>query len=237
MNVYPIYPIPTAMKKILPLSILFFLLFTFSNLAQSQNHSTVSVQAEGEVSVTADIILFQININRFKDTAQEAFSQHKEQESFLTSLLKEKGIDEQHITAQPINISPRRQSNRTGVETRQQVILTLEDITQFEEMQLALIENGFDNFSSRFSAKQLTDARDRALEKAVEEARRKAELIAQASGKQLGDIKSINYGSRTSQPVFRTMDVAMEVGTESLLQFEHSLSIKERVDIVYELID
>ncbi len=225
------------MLKFLPLLLLSFILSAVSFPVQSQDHPTVTVNAQGEVSVTADVILFQVNINRFKDTAQEAFREHKEQERFLTSLLIENGIEERHITAQPINISPRRHSNRTGVETRQQVLLTLEDIEQFEAMQVALIENGFDNFSSQFSANNLNDARDRALEKAVQEAHRRAELLAGASGKQLGSIKSIQYGSRTSQPVFRTMEMAMDAGSESLLQFEHSLSITERVDVVYELID
>lgn len=212
-------------------------------IAQSDNEqhhssSTVSVNAEGEINISADLLLFQITINQFKDSASEAFTQHKEQERFLTSLLIEEGIEEKNITAQPINISPRRQNNRTGVETRQQVLITLDDISQFEEMQVTLIENGFDNFSSSFSAREIDIATDEALELAVKEAKRKAEILADASGKQLGEILSIQYGSgNSSPPVARTMEMAMDSSSGSLLQFEHTLSVKERVSVVYELID
>lgn len=213
-------------------------LFAQSNNGQHQSPSTVSVNAEGEINVAADILLFQITINQFKDSASEAFTQHKEQERFLTSLLVEEGIEEKNITAQPINISPRRQSNRTGVETRQQVLITLDDISQFEEMQVTLIENGFDNFSSSFSARKIDKSKDEALDLAVKEAKRKAEILANASGKQIGKILSIQYGSGSSSPpVARTMEMAMDASSGSLLQFEHTLSVKERVNVVYELIE
>ena len=213
-------------------------LFAQSNNEQHQSPSTVSVNAEGEINIAADILLFQITINQFKDSASEAFTQHKEQERFLTSLLIEEGIEEKSISAQPINIAPRRQSNRTGVETRQQVMITLDDISQFEAMQLTLIENGFDNFSSSFSAKEISSAKDDALDKAVKEAQRKAEILANASGKQLGQIISIQYGAGSSSPpMARTMEMAMDASSESLLQFEHTLSVKKRVSVVYELIN
>lgn len=209
-----------------------------SDNGQDNSSSTVSVNAEGEINISADILLFQITINQFKDSASEAFTQHKEQERFLTSLLIEEGIEEKNITAQPINISPRRQNNRTGVETRQQVLITLDDISQFEEMQVTLIENGFDNFSSSFSAREIDSATDEALDLAVKEANRKAEILANASGKQLGGILSIQYGSGSSSPpVARTMEMAMDASSGSLLQFEHTLNVKERVSVVYKLID
>ena len=169
---------------------------TDSSAQSVADDSQITVSATGEAYVTADLIQFRVNITQFNKDAREAFSVHKEQEQFLTELLLEEGVADSNITANPISISHIRRYENTaesGYETQQQVLIVLEDVTQFESMQIKLIENGFTNFSGSFSAKNLTDASDEALQKAVQEARRKAELLASAAGKEIIDVVTINY--------------------------------------------
>lgn len=218
------------------------LLMSFMNLsAQSTaDDSRITVDATGEVLVPADRIHFRVNITQFKQDAREAFQQHKEQEGYLTELLLEEGVADSNITANPISISHvRRYSNteQSGYETQQQVMIVLDDVSQFETMQIKLIENGFTNFSGSFSAKNLDQASDEALQKAVEEARRKAELLAEAAGKEITDVITINY--QTNRPYASrsgNMEMAAyDAGNGSLLQFERTIPVRENVSMQFRI--
>ena len=217
-------------------------LLAFLNLPAQPNpdQSRITVDATGEVLVPADRIHFRVNITQFKQDAREAFQLHKEQERYLTELLLDEGIEDSNITANPISISHvRRYSNteQSGYETQQQVMIVKDDVTQFESMQIKLIENGFTNFSGSFSADNLDDASDDALRNAVEEARRKADLLAEAAGKQITDVVTINYHSNRSY-ASRSSNmemVAYDAGSGSLLQFERIIPVRENVSMQFRI--
>lgn len=217
-------------------------LLSFLNLSAQPNpdESRITVDATGEVLVPADRVHFRVNITQFKQDAREAFQLHKEQEKYLTELLLDEGIADSNITANPISISHvRRYSNteQSGYETQQQVMMVINDVTQFESMQIKLIENGFTNFSGSFSAANLDDASDQALQKAVEEARRKADLLAEAAGKQITDVVTINYhSSRPYASRSGNMEmVAYDTGSGSLLQFERTIPVRENVSMQFRI--
>jgi uncharacterized protein YggE len=104
-------------------------------------------------------------------------------------------------------------------------------------MQIKLIENGFTNFSGSFSAANLDHASDQALQKAVEEARRKADLLAEAAGKQITDVVTINYhSSRSYASRSSNMEmVAYDASSGSLLQFERTIPVRENVSVQFRI--
>lgn len=231
------------MKKYIVLLLLVTSAFFYTARAQTtqQIPGTISVDATGEVSVPADLIHFNVQIVQFRESAREAFEAHKELESFLTNLLIEEDIDDENIRANPISINPRREApmvqgreGRRGFETRQQVTIELDDISRFEEMQMILIENDFDNFSGSFGSSQIEEARDEALAKAVDEARRKADILAVAAGTEIGSMVSIEYGSSSNRPMpsYR-MEMAYDSSGGSLLQFERTIPVQEQVHMVF----
>ncbi|MCC5940460.1 MAG: SIMPL domain-containing protein [Balneolaceae bacterium] len=228
------------MQKSLLIICLIILVFGAKNTIANNHHesgNTITIQASGEVQVTADLILFNVNITQFNAEAREAFLEHKKQEAYLTSLLLEEGIEERYISANPINISSvRRSNNLTGYETRQQVQITLHDISQFESMQIALIENGFGVFTGNFSSSDLKNAQTEALKKAVEEARNKATILADAAGLRITGVQNIEYGIGGGySPGLRGVSMALEMDSSgSLLQFEHKIPVSETVKIVYK---
>lgn len=232
------------MKKIsIYLTLVTFLisLSYLNSTAQSiPDESRITVDATGEVLIAADLIHFQVNITQFKQDAREAFQLHKEQEQYLTELLLEEGVADSNITANPISISHVRRYDNTaesGYETQQQVLIVLEDVTKFESMQIKLIENGFTNFSGSFSAKNVAKASDEALQNAVEEARRKADLLAEAAGKKITDVITINYHS--SRP-YASRSGNMEMASYdaiggSLLKFERTIPVRENVSMQFRI--
>ncbi|MCG2588269.1 SIMPL domain-containing protein [Rhodohalobacter sulfatireducens] len=228
------------MKKVILLFAISILSFLNLPAQPNPDESRVTVDATGEVLVPADRIHFRVNITQFKQDAREAFQLHKEQEKYLSELLLDEGIADSNITANPISISHvRRYSNtdQSGYETQQQVMIVMNDVTQFESMQIKLIENGFTNFSGSFSAANLDDASDQALQKAVEEARRKADLLAEAAGKQITDVVTINYhSSRPYASRSGNMEmVAYDAGSGSLLQFERTIPVRENVSMQFRI--
>lgn len=231
------------MKKSSILSFFLFVIFLSSPIgvsAQSSDYdSRISVDAVGEVQIAADLIHFRVNITQFKKDAREAFEIHKEQEQYLTELLLEEGIADSNITANPISISHISRYNNTGesgYETQQQVLISLDDVTQFESMQIKLIENGFTNFSGSFASTQIEEASDEALRKAVHEAREKAEILAEAAGKTITDVLTINYNSaRPYAARAESVQMAFDVSGGSLLQFERTIPVRENVSVQFRI--
>lgn len=201
--------------------------------------SKIVIDATGMATAAADRITFQINLSRFHENAQTAFSRHKELERYLTDLLLEKGIDDERIQANPVSISPRRYSEGQGYETRQRVSVELQDINEFEQMQVDLIENGFDNFSGSFGSSEQAEAIEEAIASAVEAAQKKARILAEAAGKQLGGVIGIEHTS-TGGPIYRESGALAMSAMESdggMLQFQTTIPVRENVRVIFRLAD
>jgi len=219
------------------ISALFF--FDTANARQVQLSGappSVSIQTTGEVTIPADFIRFTVNLNVFSKDLNDAFNQHKEQEAFLAELIKENNFNDGELIFNPISVSATRNpSSGNGFSTRQVVIFSVTDFDLFENVQKKLIENGFTNLNGTFGAQQTEENRNKALKKAMENAKNKAEIIAISAGKKLGDMLSAEYGSDRMQPVaYREMSFdAQSMG--QLSQFEQTITITESVSVTFEI--
>ena len=223
------------LKILFPKQILILFLAMLFPLLTTAQYTQITVEGTGEIEIEADLLLFNVTITQFHGSAKTAFERHKEQETFLTRLLISENIAEEHIYTNPVNISPmRRQQEGSGFETRQNITIRIDDVGQFEAMQIALIENGFVNFSGTFAASRQKEAAEEALSLALEDAKRKAEILARSAGKELIDIKMIDYGSRGEASArSATAMFAMEVNDGSMLQFRQTITVRERVNVVF----
>lgn len=224
--------------------VLFFTLHLYEVNAQNSSEVNderhISISATGQAYVPADIAHMSINISISDEDAERAFDLHRERESFLAELLLELDFDEEKIRYQPITIRPNRQ--RDGdihSVTSQQIRLELDEIEMLSELQITLIQNGFDNFSGNLSSTKLKDAADEALRNAVQNARKDAEILALAAGKILGGVKTINH---TSDHSFRAAAMAetfqvraMDTGP-SMFEFSQMVSVEKRITITFNLL-
>lgn len=196
----------------------------------------ISVDATGEVTIPADIIQFNIQLTQYSESAREAFREHKKLEEFLTDLLLKEGISSDDIKTEPVSIRSRtRGEQQHGFQTNQSVTLKLQDTEQFEDMQLVLIENNFDNFSGQFSSTKIADAEDEALNKAVSEAKREAGILAKAAGVRLGGIQAIHYSGSDVPYRAAKMEMSYDGSSGSLLQFEQTIPVQKNVQVVFKL--
>jgi uncharacterized protein len=198
---------------------------------------SVTVDATGEILVPADRVSFHINIRVTGDTPSEVFEKHKQQELYLANLIRDRGLDGEKLTFQPMNIGSRQVRNTSEFISNQNVQLQLDDFDLFEEMQVLLIENGFENFSGRFSSSKRQQGEEEALDLAIQNAREKANRIASNVGMTLGEVITIDH---TAAPISRGYDMMMmDVRAESagMMQFEQTVPVTSSIRIVYKLVD
>ncbi|PAU93089.1 SIMPL domain-containing protein [Aliifodinibius salipaludis] len=206
--------------------------------ATTQAQNVISINATAEVLVPADKIAFQINLNAEGDTPQEAYNLHKEREKVLVQELKKHDIKEEDLTFEPISInktyngSYRNEENKR-IQTRQNVIVTLKNFDIYEEIQITLIENNFDEFSGNFTSSEAEEGENEALKEALKIAREKAEIIANETGVTITGIKNIShsYNSRPPRPM---MEMTSAKSSDSLLEFDQSVSVSANVSVTYK---
>jgi len=217
------------------LSSFLIVLFTTVNIAAQ---STITVDATGETAVPADLVQLQINIRVTDVTPSEVFEEHKRQEVFLASLIREHGLDDDNLRFQPMNIGVRQARDSREYQSHQSVNLKLEDFTLFEEIQVLLIENGFENFSGRFSSTEMESGENEALDLAIANARQKAERIAANIGKSLGEVQTIEH---TAHRVFRGNGIQFaemsRADSGSMMEFAESqtIPVSSSIRVVYKI--
>lgn len=229
--------------KYISTSFLFMLILSYSSQAQipSANPKTILINMSASEYVPADIIEFNINVNAEAQSPAEAYALHKRRESLLASLLKKYSIEEENINYQPVRISKRYSDDSKSRYslTNQSVSISFKDFKMYEDIQVTLIENGFDSFSGNFSSSELEKGKEKALISSIRNAREKAELITKTAGTKLGDILSINYsGYQINKPVYAEMNnMKMRTSSPSMMDFDQMVTVSANISITFALKD
>lgn len=223
--------------------IVFCSLFVISTSLFAQKSKVLSISTEGSVELPADIIQFNINLNAEADSPKEAYNLHQKREKVLVQLLDRCDIDEKDIHFEPIGIGKaggngRYSEKEPRYQTRQAVSVTFTDFDIYGNIQVALIEEGFDNFSGNFLSTEAEKGRDEALKRAIQVAKEKARLIAQEAGIKLGIITAISYSHNQYRPVYaRSQDMlALESTNNQLLKYDQVVMVTASVSIEFAII-
>lgn len=228
------------------LFIISIFVFGMGCATQAQQISTpiqekISINMSAAEAVEADIIQFNININAEGATPETAFDIHKTRESLLADLLKEFEIEDKNIQYQPIRISKRYSNDRKSQFsiTNQQVSLSFSDFNIYERIQLTLIENGFDSFSGSFSSTKIEEGKETALIAAINSAKEKAQLIASATGVDLGNVLNISYSDYMITPstsLLQERNMMMDTSS-GMMDFSQTVRVTANITIEYAIIN
>jgi uncharacterized protein YggE len=165
---------------------------------------TVSTNGVAIVRSAPDEALVTLGVQTEAETAQEAMQANAAQMADLTQALLDAGLDEDDLATATINLYPRWDMNGTsiiGFTAENQVTVTIRNLDRVG----AIIDGGVQagaNLTSgiTFRVSNASEAADRALEEAVADARRKAEVLAAAGGAGLGAVVSIVEGGSSFTP-------------------------------------
>ncbi len=213
------------------------------------------VSAEAEVRIKPDRAALTFGLSERTENLRQGAERLNQLSRRVTEYLRNRGIEERFIQTDNLHIFPvyerqtRLDKNGTRTETdklyyelAQTFTVTLEDPTQYEDVLYALLDMGINRIENvSFYSTQIRHYRDQARRLAVQYAREKAALLAEAADMRLGKIVNISENSVPSVPQARLSNVSQNVWTDSaadsLLPAPATgmISVKSAVTLTYKI--
>lgn len=198
------------MKRILALLLAALLLLGMSALAEDNLPATLSVTGSGTVYMAADIATASLGVCLNGEDLETLQKQANETISAICEAMKQAGLADQDISTNYIYINPRYDYSSDmeqiiGYSITNTMTIRTENIDMIGAYIDAAFAAGANSFDSiNFTVADDSEARRQALELAVQDARSKAETIALASGKTLGDMVSVAEGSQNDYSYYNS---------------------------------
>lgn len=185
------------MKKIIALIVaLTIVLMTAAAMAET----TITVTGSGEVRINADTAIVSLGVNARNKDVLKAQQEVNDSIAAIRETLINAGIAEENINTAYINIYAIYDYNDDGehlsaYNANSTLAIKVTDVTmvgKIIDLAFAAGANTLDGVS--FSASDTTAAEEEAMKKAVESARSKARVLADASSVTIAGIESITEG-------------------------------------------
>lgn len=189
--------------------------------AQAQGvEKTITVIGEGTTSVAPDIASIRGGVTTQGKTAREASEANSKDMQAVIAALKEAGVAERDIQTTRLSIYPQMDPNKSGkarivgFQATNQVNVRLHDLTKIAAALDQMIAAGANEISGiSFSVADPSKALDTARKDAVVDARRKAEIYAQAAGVRLG--RAVQIQEEGTAVPFQPRSMAMRAAAPS----------------------
>jgi uncharacterized protein len=220
-------------------AIAFVFLLTAPALAQTPADfpSAISVTGEASISVPPDLASVDAGVATDAKSAHEASEANNVAMGKVMAALKSANIDPKDIQTSRLSLQPQYGPNRSGpspivgYRASNRVTVRIHDVTKVANVIDTLVGAGANDIGNvNFEVSQASKLLDDAREKAVADARRKAEIYARAAGVTLGAPLSISEEG-APQPVFRAkMAAPMAAAAPTpIAQGEETLSLSVNV--------
>lgn len=168
--------------------------------ASPENVRSMSVNGVGRVTIVPDMATINIGVRTEAEIVTDALEGNTAQANAISRVLQNMGIEEKDIQTSNFNIYPsERYDPMTGqVEGRYFVVentvnVTVRDLSSLGEVLNVVVEAGANSiYGISFNVEDRAAAVAEARELAIQDAKAKAEVIAEAAGVQLGEIITIS---------------------------------------------
>ena len=164
---------------------------------------SMSVSGTGEVSLVPDIASINIGVHTEADQVADALSNNTAQANAIANVLQGLGVEEKDVQTSNFNVYPSSnydpmtgQVTGTYFVVDNTVTVIVRDLSKLGDVLTAVVEAGANNiYGITFDVENRDAAVIQARELAIQNAKDKAQEIADAAGVELGDLQSINvYG-------------------------------------------
>jgi len=203
---------------------------------------TVTVSGEAEVSVAPDLAQIDAGVTTEAKTAREASDANNKAMAAVLPALKAAGIAENDIRTSRLSLYPQSAPSKvngppqiTGYRASNRVTVRIRDIGKVAATIDAMVAAGANdiggiNFVVSQASKHLDDARV----KAIEDARRKAEIFAKAANIRLGAPTSISEDGGGDGPRPQARMYKAGVNATPIAPGEETLRVS--VSVSYEIL-
>ncbi|MGZ3216368.1 SIMPL domain-containing protein [Paracoccus sp. T5] len=204
--------------------------------------SRLTVTGEGQSRIAPDMATVQLGVTSQAESAAAAMEQTSQQQQGVIEALTGAGIDAAQIQTSGLNLNPLMRYGDgqapevTGYQASNLVSVRVSDLARLGEVLDAIVTAGANEINGiTFSREDGAEALDQARREAVAEARRKAEVLAEAAGLTLGPVMTLRdqqTGGGGPRPLMR-MEAAMadsvpvqagEMEMTALVEIEYALS-------------
>ena len=195
----------------------------------------ISVTGEATVSVPPDLAQVEGGVSSDAKSAREASEANNAAMGKVLLALKAAGVEEKDVQTSRLSLQPQYAPNRSGpspvvgYRASNRVTLRVRDVTKVASMIDTLVGAGANEIGGiNFMVSQASKLLDEAREKAIADARRKAEIYARAAGVTLGAPVSISEEGNAPPLPYRRMAGGM-AATAPVAQGEETLSVTVNV--------
>jgi hypothetical protein len=186
--------------------------FVLGNAVINRNRpqGTIVVTGLGESNFTSDLVVWEGNFNRESTDLKTAYASLEKDRNAVTEYLKSKGIPEAQLIFNAVNTNPLYQQNYSndgrflgqtfqGYQLNQSLVIESKEVEKVEKISreiTELLNQGIAFYSQqpRYYYTGLESLKLEMIAKATEDARIRAERIAENSDSDLGDLINANMG-------------------------------------------
>lgn len=185
------------MHKLQHAILLAALLFT-SMAPQAMDKANVQVSAEGSIEVMPDYLQLMVNTERTGKTKANTKQEVDVITQKVIDAARNAGIKAEHIDASQISIQPQYEWDKSkrslvGETVRRSVNIKLYDLGKYTELADALAKLDITELHQQgYGYDNASEHQNQALVKALNNARNKAQLIADTLGRKLGNVYHVS---------------------------------------------
>ena len=201
----------------------------------------IRVTGSGKVTATPDIARVRLGVETFDRDVETAVAENNRRADAIIEALKALGIEEKDIQTTSFSISPQRDFRGeppypiVGFTVRNVIAVKVREIESVGTALQKAIDAGANNVEGvAFDVDDPTPLRAEARTKAIEDAKSRAEALAEAAGVRVGKAVRITELSVSIPPVFRGgFDEA--VGAVEVPVQPGELEISVTVEVLFEI--
>ena len=204
--------------------------------------NTVTASGEGKAVAAPDQAEMNFGITTAGTEAKKTLDAASKQADAIIAALKKAGVTKEDIQTSGVSLYPQQDYSNsktpriTGYQASVQVRVTIKDMSTVGNVIEAGTAAGANEVSGpTFTLSEQSTSRAEAIDKAVADAKSRAEVMAKAAGKSVGDVLSMSEAGISVPPIFggnmrSAADVAAAVPIEA-----GTVDITANVTIVFEL--
>jgi len=189
-----------------------------------EDKRTISVNGEGFVRAEPDQAMVRFGVVTRAEDPEEARRLNAASSREAMNAVRALGIEDRKMRLETMRLQPAREYDpemrryrEVGFEAMRQVVVEIDDLETLPTLVAEIIQQGANRLDGiEYQLKDRTTARNEALQKAITDAREKAQLMTAALGEELERVLTIHEQSFSfPQPVFRMAQAEMAMSKDA----------------------
>lgn len=183
------------MKKLLTMLLAIMLLTACASCALAEDDRVLKVTGSATVTLAPDTVTIRLGVNTKDQNVQTAQQQNAQIMEGVKRAIFALGVEEKDVITDYFNVYNTTDYSADGQPKKEYFVIehmlrvTVRDLNQVGAVLDAAVNAGANQSSGiEFSSSKANEAYQKALARAVEDAAMKAQIMAAAAGKQLGDL-------------------------------------------------